>query len=81
MTGTGAEGLRSFTQGLTEDIRAFKKSLEDGFDIGSIMSRVVTQLKNKFLEFDGVGSILAGGALFMGLKKIFNLTMQLKILL
>ena len=81
MTGSGAEGLRSFTQGLTEDIRAFKKSLEDGFDlgdIGSVMARVVTQLKNKFLEFDGVGSILAGGALFMGLKKIFNLTMQLK---
>ena len=81
MTGKGAEGLRSFTQGLTEDIRAFKKSLEDGFDIGDIggaVAKVVTQLKNEFLEFDGVGSILAGGALMLGLKKIYNLTMQVK---
>ena len=81
MTGNGGQGLRSFFQELTEDVNYFKNSLKDGFDIGDIggvVARVVTQLKNKFLEFDGIGSILAGGALAMGLKKIYNLTMQVK---
>lgn len=81
MEGKGAEGFRNFTQGLTQDIRALKKSLEDGFDIGDIggvVARIATQLKNKFLEFDGVGSILAGGALIMGMKKIYDWALKLK---
>ena len=81
MEGKGAEGFRAFAQGLTQDIRAFKKAIEDGFDIGDIgglIARVVTQLKNKFLEFDGIGSILAGGALVMGLKTVYSWAMKLK---
>ena len=81
MEGKGAEGFRAFAQGLTQDIRAFKKAIEDGFDIGDIgnlVARVVTQLKNKFLEFDGIGSILAGGALVMGLKTVYSWAMKLK---
>ncbi len=80
-TGEGGNGLRSFVQGLTEDIRVVQNALKDGFDIGdigTILSKVVSQLKNKFLEFDGVGSILAGGALVMGLKKIYDSTLKLK---
>ena len=80
-TGNGSSGLREFTQGLTEDIRYIQEALKDGFDIGDIgglLAKVATQLKDKFLAFDGVGSILAGGALVMGLKKIYDLTMKLK---
>ena len=35
------------------------------------MGEGINDLKNKFLAFDGVGSILAGGALAFGLKKNF----------
>lgn len=79
--GSGGSGLREFTQGLTDDIRYLQESIKDGFDIGDIgglLAKVVTQLKDKFLAFDGVGSILAGGALVMGLKKIYDLTLKLK---
>lgn len=80
-TGNGSSGLREFTQGLTDDIRYIQDAIKDGLDIGDIgglLAKVITQLKNKFLEFDGVGSILAGGALAMGLKKIYDLTLKLK---
>ena len=79
--GDAGNGLRAFTQGLTEDIRFVQNLLKDGFDIGDIggmLAKVATQLKDKFLAFDGVGSVLAGGALVMGLKKIYDLTMRLK---
>ena len=35
---------------------------------------VLVQLKNKFIELDGVGSLLAGGALAAGLYKIVSLS-------
>lgn len=73
MTGAGSDGLRSFLQGAQEDINKFKSYIADGFDIsdvGKIAMDVVVQLKNKFLELDGVGSILAGGALAAALYKI-----------
>ena len=72
LEGDAGNGLRAFTQGLTEDIRFIQNLLKDGFDIGDIggmLAKVATQLKDKFLAFDGVGSVLAGGALVMGLKK------------
>ena len=80
-SGNGGDGLRGFTQALTDDIRFIQEALKDGFDIGDIgglLAQVATQLKDKFLQFDGVGSILAGGALVMGLKKIYDLTMKVK---
>lgn len=76
MSGKGASGLRDFVQGLSKDVNQFKTSLKDGFDIGDIGSlalNVLKQLKDKFLELDGVGSILAGGALVFGLTKIYGL--------
>ena len=79
--GAAASGLRSFVQGLTDDVRVLENALKDGFDIsdiGTIIAKVATQLKDKFLQFDGVGSVLAGGALVMGLKKIYDLTMKVK---
>ena len=77
MTGAGSNGLRSFLQGAQEDINKFKTYISDGFDIsdvGKIAMDVVAQLKNKFLELDGVGSILAGGALAAALYKITSLS-------
>ena len=84
MEGKGADGLRSFLQAATADINAFKNALKDGFDLGDIfglLSNVVTQLKNKFLEFDGIGSILAGGVLMVGLKKLLNMGLRVKNML
>lgn len=77
MQGPASKGLRSFVQGVRDDIAKFKGYISDGFDIsdvGRLAADVLTQLKNKFIEFDGVGSILAGGALAAGLYKIVGLT-------
>ena len=57
-------------QGVRDEVAKFKTYVSDGFDIsdvGKIAMDVVVQLKDKFLELDGVGSILAGGALAAGL--------------
>jgi len=77
MQGPASKGLRSFVQGVRDDIAKFKSYISDGFDIsdvGRLAADVLTQLKNKFIEFDSVGSILAGGALAAGLYKIVGLT-------
>ena len=77
MSGSGTSGLRSFTQELTELIKLGTEGLKDGFgfnDIFALIGRGVTDLTNKFIAFDGIGSVLAGGALFLGLKKIYNLS-------
>ena len=77
MQGPASKGLRSFVQGVRDDIAKFKSYISDGFDIsdvGRLAADVLTQLKNKFIEFDGVGSLLAGGALAAGLYKVIGLT-------
>ena len=77
MSGKGADGLREFVQGVKDDVAKFKGYIEDGFDISDIgrsAMDVLVQLKNKFIELDGVGSILAGGALAAGLYKIVSLS-------
>ena len=79
--GDGASGLRSFIQGLTKDINQFKTSLKDGLDFGDIGKLGITvldQLKDKFLQLDGIGSILAGGALFMAMKKMLSMGLKIK---
>ena len=76
MSGKGGDGLRSFVQGVKTDLEKFTGYIKDGFDIGDVgrlALDILTQLKNKFLEFDGIGSILAGGALAGGLLKIISL--------
>ena len=77
MSGKGADGLREFVQGVKDDVAKFKGYIEDGFDISDIgrsAMDVLVQLKNKFIELDGVGSVLAGGALAGGLYKIVSLS-------
>lgn len=76
MEGKGAEGLRSFVSGVTKDIERLTEYMKDGFDIGDVgrlTLDILTQLKNKFLELDGIGSILAGGVLAGALYKIAGL--------
>lgn len=79
--GKGSDGLRSFVQAVIDDLRLLNQAFQDGInisDIGSLIAKVVTQLKDKFLAFDGIGSYLAGGALIAGLKKIYDWTNKLK---
>ena len=76
MEGKGADGLRSFIQGVSKDIDRLNEYLKDGLDIsdvGRLALDILTQLKNKFLELDGIGSVLAGGVLAAGLYKIVRL--------
>lgn len=80
MEGSSSNFLREFVQGVKADVEKFTRYIEDGFDIsdiGRIALDVISQLKNKFLEFDGVGSILAGGALMIALGKITSKVMKL----
>lgn len=80
MQGTGSNFLREFVQGVKTDVEKFTKYIEDGFDIsdvGKIAMDVLSQLKNKFLEFDGIGSVLAGGVLIGALAKITSKAMKL----
>ncbi len=78
-TGGGgpASGLRGFVTALKDDVDLLQKSLEDGLDIsdvGKLSLNVVSQLYEKFKALDGVGSLLAGGALAAGLYKIVSLS-------
>ena len=76
MSGPASDGLREFISGAIKDVNKFKEYLKDGFDIsdvGKLALDIITQLRDKFLELDGVGSILAGGALIAGLYKISSL--------
>lgn len=77
MKGGTASGLRSIVQEIGSIMDLLNDRIKDGLDFGdvfAIASKGITDLKNKFLQFDGVGSILAGGALAAGLYKIINLT-------
>ena len=75
-TGTAGDGLRNFVDALTEILTRANNLFKDGIDIsdfGKIIGDVVGRLKDKVMELDGIGSLLAGGALVMGLKKIISL--------
>lgn len=75
MEGTAGEGLRDFVNTLTELVNRADKLFSDGIqigDFGKLIGDVIDRLKSKFLELDGIGSILAGGALMAGLTKIFR---------
>ena len=76
MKGDASSGLRGFVQELNSLVNHFSKSIdENGLGVRSVLDLVgkaVVDLKNKFLELDGIGSILAGGALAGGLYKIYK---------
>ncbi len=77
MSGNANSGLRSLVQELTDIVKIATSGLKDGFgldDIFTLAKKGIIDLTNKFIAFDGIGSILAGGALFLGLKKIFNIS-------
>lgn len=77
MKGSGAAGgLRDFVKGIKELVETFNSGLDEGLGTAILdtTAKAVTDLKDKFLALDGVGSILAGGALAGGLYKIFDLT-------
>ncbi|MGE9926776.1 phage tail tape measure protein [Megasphaera elsdenii] len=75
------DGLRGFTDEFGKLTSHFSGLLDDGLqvtDVIKIVGEGINDLKNKFLAFDGIGSVLAGGALAVGLKKIYNLAMKVK---
>lgn len=75
------DGLRGFTEELGKLTSHFSGLIDDGLqvtDVIKIVGEGINDLKNKFLAFDGIGSVLAGGALAVGLKKIYNLAMKVK---
>lgn len=75
------DGLRGFTDEFGKLTSHFSGLIDDGLqvtDVIKIVGEGINDLKNKFLAFDGIGSVLAGGALAVGLKKIYNLAMKVK---
>ena len=80
MSGSANSGLRSLVQELTDIIKIATSGLKDGFgldDVFTLTKKGIVDLTNKIIAFDGIGSILAGGALFIGLKKIFSITIKI----
>ncbi len=79
--GQAGDGLRNFVDSLTEIISHANNLFKDGIqlgDIGKITMDVVYRLKNKFMELDGIGSILAGGILMTGMKKLYSQALSLR---
>ncbi|EPP15564.1 phage tail tape measure protein, TP901 family, core region domain-containing protein [Megasphaera sp. BL7] len=75
------DGLRGFTDEFGKLTSHFSGLIDDGLqvtDVIKIVGEGIKDLKDKFLAFDGIGSALAGGALIVGLKKIYNLAMKVK---
>ena len=69
-------GMKEFVDAATIDLRKFTKSLEDGFqfkDLVDVAKTAVQQLIDKFIQLDGMGSVLAGGTLAFGLVKLIGL--------
>ncbi|MBM6701769.1 phage tail tape measure protein [Megasphaera elsdenii] len=76
LDGGAGDGLSGFIDELTDLTRGFNKALDDGFQFTDLLSTLgdgLKDLKDKALALDGVGSVLAGGALVVGLTKIVSL--------
>lgn len=77
LSGHVSSSLRDLAQEGTKLLNRFNENIKDGLDFGDvfdIVGTLVIDLKNKFLQLDGVGSVLAGGALAGALYKIAKLT-------
>lgn len=79
LDGKAGSGLSGFIDELTDLTRGFNKALDDGFQFTDLLSTLgdgLKDLKDKALALDGVGSVLAGGALVVGLTKIVSLAQR-----
>lgn len=79
LDGKAGSGLCGFIDELTDLTREFNKALDDGFQFTDLLSTLgdgLKDLKDKALALDGVGSVLAGGALVVGLTKIVSLAQR-----
>lgn len=80
MEGSATGGLRSVAQEMTELIQEANKLLENGLTFWGtfdFVTKPIRDLYTKAIEFNGMGSMVAGGTLFLGLtiglKKFYNL--------
>lgn len=74
--GSAGETIRGVVKGLNEELTKFQNNIQTGLNFkafSEIGKDAIQGLINKTLEFNGIGSILAGGTLFLGLTKIYNL--------
>lgn len=77
LDGKPGNGIRDFVNELTDLVHNFNDVLNSSNMLNAGINSVgkaVKDLKDKFLAFDGVGSIIAGGVLVGGLYKIIKLT-------
>lgn len=78
MKGDTAGGLRSFVKEADSLLTHFADSVKAGGlgvkAFATTAGMALRDLKNEFLEFDGIGSVLAGGALVAGMYKITKLS-------
>lgn len=80
-SGAAAGGLRSLVQEVDDIVQTFSTAVDDGFQFSDVLTtvgKVVQDLFDKFIQLDGVGSVLAGGALAGGLVKIIQLLNRAK---
>lgn len=78
--GDAGAGLRAFVDSVTDTLSKVNRLFSDGIDFSDFVALgadAVTKLKNKFLELDGIGSLLAGGALMFSLKKIYDISSRI----
>lgn len=70
-----ASGLRSLTQDIKGLVDTFNAGLDKGLGTAlfDTATKAVKELKDNFIELNGVGSLLSGGALAFGLYKIIDL--------
>lgn len=74
--GGAGETIRGVVKSLNEELTKFKSNIQTGLNFNAIIEvgkDAIQGLINKTLEFDGIGSILAGGTLILGLTKIYKL--------
>lgn len=74
-----ADGIKGFVKETETLVDTLNTLAKDGLQIGDILNvvgKAFVDLKDKALAADGVGSVLAGGALVLGLGKIISMTMK-----
>lgn len=74
--GGAGETIRGVVKSLNEELTKFKNNIQIGLNFNAFIEvgkDAIQGLINKTLEFDGIGSVLAGGTLILGLTKIYKL--------